>query len=1251
MAAPADERARVNIPQSQFNHSLSLSAILQSGHDWEEEVIEKKISSPIHIADREGPIHTRTHTLGETLVALRMMKPGDYLYQPTIQMPDTLYEELGIDREKYAFPPCRPDLLYLAEIEGKPVLQVIDVKASDAMKASHRVQIALYALILAAIAEIEHLPFEVDLTTGFVWLYQADEPEDFDMDSSLNIVREFLQYSLDEIFTPDVGEVFWHLYFRCEWCEFYETCREEAERTRSISLIPYLSTPARKFLRNAEWEGGTPINTLSELKEFLTSPISNEVFNTCGSLRDMKDRMVHTVDALEKSEVILHGGSTIAFPKSEGVKIFLTLQEDPVTGNKYALGYRCFAYNSAIFGDYVKEYVRIASRPDDCITAQRDFLENLYSDLKAIADYNKDKDWNEQQSVQTYVFDPYELTLFNRLLFDSLKDPALAPIALHLLFHFQETVLSTTTQQPANEVPYPVIVLSRVIRDLAAIPVHVSYRLPDVLEYIPSPGHEFHITPRKFFWFHLSNIMKSDAIFKFWKTGDSADEESIRKEMILRIRGTASILDGIRSRVKDKLVTYPPKFSFPHEADFHHIELSQLGFIVRYESFMGAMKVREKRCLPISERIEKGMAIPLTYRYETLEGTHVFSLDVPLDEGIFESHEYSYSSILTDVSDKADLDQMLFNDYKHRKEGYLPTKSGNLISAKYVNPLTVDDDGFIHELEMQVGYCAYHTRFEEGEKAILHPRFTDSFSDPIFNQLITIDRAEDSGFLRLLRDPHAYSSPLSLDPAIREDALSYIRDADFMPSKNAAFSSVLSKKMTLIWGPPGTGKTHFLARSVVALLQAHLKEGKHFRVMVTAFTHAAIENLLTEIHNGLEEAGLLDSVLLGKLGKLVNLSADDYELIYNQGLAASASSEPHLILGGTVHKIKQFEGNLGRFDMLLIDETSQMKFGELALAIGSLRDEGRLVLAGDDLQLPPIIAGAYPESEDGLPGLHDSIFSYLRCRDEKQEYTCQLQENFRMNTTLSRFSASTLYGDGYIPATEKVAGRRLLLSETESNNPDDADELLRWVVDPDYPLVLCIIDHVQATVENTVEADITTRIVGYLKDRMVHEKTGEVYPDTMKGHSQFWGAGLFVVCPHHAQIRLIRKYLNREREWHHPPFVNTVDKMQGQESQVVIASYGVSDIETALSEANFIYSRNRLNVTLTRAKAKCIVFLSRPLMEQTYELLINKEAMEGMNHMINLRRFCAQNRDTRIFSAGFAPGGEGAEITVYRGRV
>ena len=46
------------------------------------------------------------------------------------------------------------------------------------------------------------------------------------------------------------------------------------------------------------------------------------------------------------------------------------------------------------------------------------------------------------------------------------------------------------------------------------------------------------------------------------------------------------------------------------------------------------------------------------------------------------------------------------------------------------------------------------------------------------------------------------------------------------------------------------------------------------------------------------------------------------------------------------------------------------------------------------------------------------------------------------------------------------------------------------------------------------------------------------------------------------------------------PFVDTVDKMQGQEADTVLVSYGVADPEFALREAEFIYGLNRLNVAV-----------------------------------------------------------------------
>jgi hypothetical protein len=132
---------------------------------------------------------------------------------------------------------------------------------------------------------------------------------------------------------------------------------------------------------------------------------------------------------------------------------------------------------------------------------------------------------------------------------------------------------------------------------------------------------------------------------------------------------------------------------------------------------------------------------------------------------------------------------------------------------------------------------------------------------------------------------------------------------------------------------------------------------------------------------------------------------------------------------------------------------------------------------------------------------------------------------------------------------------------------------------------------------------------------------------------------------HHAQIRAIKAALAREQTWHSEPFVDTVDKMHGQECQAVIVSYGVSDRETALAEADFIYSLNRLNVAVTRAKAKCIVFLSQPLLEPSFELLSNEAAARGLGHMHALISFCREHGESRTLELA---GPRGRRPTCFR---
>ena len=62
---------------------------------------------------------------------------------------------------------------------------------------------------------------------------------------------------------------------------------------------------------------------------------------------------------------------------------------------------------------------------------------------------------------------------------------------------------------------------------------------------------------------------------------------------------------------------------------------------------------------------------------------------------------------------------------------------------------------------------------------------------------------------------------------------------------------------------------------------------------------------------------------------------------------------------------------------MVIDEASQVRVPEAAVPISLAGRAGRLVLAGDHLQLPPIINGVYPEPLPGQPVLHRSIFEVV----------------------------------------------------------------------------------------------------------------------------------------------------------------------------------------------------------------------------------------------------------------------------------
>ena len=85
----------------------------------------------------------------------------------------------------------------------------------------------------------------------------------------------------------------------------------------------------------------------------------------------------------------------------------------------------------------------------------------------------------------------------------------------------------------------------------------------------------------------------------------------------------------------------------------------------------------------------------------------------------------------------------------------------------------------------------------------------------------------------------------------------------------------------------------------------------------------------------------------------------------------------------------------------------------------------------------------------------------------------------------------------------------------------------------------------------------------------------------------------------------------------------------------------------ALDHADVRSCLNRLNVSITRAQAKCIVLLPRPLLEPSFDLLANSKAAEGLAFMQALVDYCAVGSDGLEASLGLLDQGDSANLKAW----
>jgi len=371
----------------------------------------------------------------------------------------------------------------------------------------------------------------------------------------------------------------------------------------------------------------------------------------------------------------------------------------------------------------------------------------------------------------------------------------------------------------------------------------------------------------------------------------------------------------------------------------------------------------------------------------------------------------------------------------------------------------------------------------------------------------------------------------------------------------------------LIQGPPGTGKTLMLAH----LARLLVADGR--RVFVTALTHRAI-------HNALNKIPKVDSAIpVCKIGEGRHI--DDLDVPNFETFASSRFGENSggYVIGATPFALQSRRLSGVEFDVVLFDEASQIT---LPLAIMGMLAGSKYIFIGDENQLPPVTTFSAEMATQ------ISIFNYLSGHGNET----MLNVTYRLNDVLTDWPSRTFYHNE-LKASEEAAGRRLILSP----------EATRWdfVLDPEVPAVFLDLCHQNTTVRSRKEANVVIELILSLFMR-------DVSPEDIG-----------VVVPYRAQSRLIRSLIRRnllDSDLANHLVVDTVERMQGQEREVIIVSFATTSASFAAQMADFLFQPQRLNVAVTRPRTKLILVGSHHMLDADQFDENQKETMDMLRDLI-----------------------------------
>lgn len=461
-----------------------------------------------------------------------------------------------------------------------------------------------------------------------------------------------------------------------------------------------------------------------------------------------------------------------------------------------------------------------------------------------------------------------------------------------------------------------------------------------------------------------------------------------------------------------------------------------------------------------------------------------------------------------------------------------------------------------------------------------------------------------------------------------------LRDAgfDLNDSQWTAWRGVLTNRLRLIWGPPGTGKTRTLRNVMRGAVMAAIRSEQPIRVLMVTLTYRAMDELLIPAFDRLISKQLvsLDDVAAYRLHSSYSQPGASEHVVDLQlaGLRATPAvtqlrdrlqrGDETTIVGATPEQLFNLMAagdeppKRELFDLILIDEASQIDVAHAVLPLASATSDAALCLAGDHLQLAPIHKAEPPE---GLENLVGSAFGYFK--NVQEVPLLPLDTNYRSNSEIVEFVKTAGYK---ADLTAHSPDLRMGLAESlpaGEHPPGDWPEDLAWsphwaeLLDPDRPTTAFVYPEGESSQWNPFEVESVAALVRLLWGRISEWPTGELSPDGQPierevapaDEERFWRKCVGIVTPHRAQQgRVIDRLQELFTPLGHDPAyirgaVDTVERFQGQQRDVMLASFALGDPDVVAQEDEFIFELTRFNVMASRARTKLVVFVSQEMVD------------------------------------------------------